>query len=141
MQLDKYKHQHNEILHGIAELRHLVQGGIAANATAIANELVTLSSVVRMHLAIEDKFLYPAIEASGDADLRRMSRRYAAEMDGIAKGYLAFAGRWNTASQVQRDPEGFRAAANMFLKQVYERMQRENVEFYPAIEANAAVHA
>lgn len=141
MQIDKYKHQHSEILNGISQLRHLVHTGIAVHAAHIAKALVTLSGVVRLHLAIEDKFLYPAIEASGDADLRRMSRRYAAEMDGIAKDYLAFANSWNTASRIERDPEGFRADANTVLKQVYERMQRENVEFYPAIEASAAVHA
>ena len=33
------------------------------------------------------------------------------------------------------DEAGFRADANLVLRQVYERMQRENHDFYPRIEA------
>lgn len=139
MKIEKYKRQHTEILNGISELRHLVHAGITGNADRIAKEMIALSSLVRMHLAVEDKYLYPAIEAGADVNLRRMSRRYAAEMDGIAQRYLAFASSWNTAVQIERAPEGFRAGANAILRQVYERMQRENTEFYPAIEASAPV--
>ena len=38
-------------------------------------------------------------------------------------------------AQVAREPEQFRAQANTVLKAVYQRMQKENREFYPAIEA------
>jgi len=137
MNIDKFKHQHVEILNGIADLRRLVQAGIGANALSIAARLVSLSSVVRLHLAVEDRVLYPSVQASGSEQLKRMSRMYQAEMDGIASEYLSFAAKWHTAPQIVRDPDGFRAMANVVLKQVFDRMQRENREFYPAIEAAA----
>lgn len=140
MNIDKFKHQHIDIFSGIEALRRLVQAGIKQNADAIAARIVALSGVVRLHLAVEDRFLYPALEASGDPKLTRMSRLYQSEMDGIAGAYLAFAGRWNTARRLTLEPETFRAEANSVLKQVFDRMQRENREFYPVVEA-AAVSA
>ena len=41
----------------------------------------------------------------------------------------------NTAESVRANAQAFRAEANDVLRRVYERMQRENREFYPRIEA------
>ena len=62
-------------------------------------------------------------------------QRFQQEMGAIASAYLGFARRWNTADALRADEAGFRADANLVLRQVYERMQRENHDFYPRIEA------
>ena len=56
-------------------------------------------------------------------------------MGPIASAYDAFARRWNTAESLRTDEKGFRAEANVVLRKVYERMQREDRDFYPRIEA------
>lgn len=134
MDIEKFKDQHVDILAGIAMLRQLTRSDIAANAAAIAKGIVSLSSTVRLHLAVEDRVLYPTIEASADPALTRMSRVYQGEMQGISRTFMGFVARWNTPQQVKADPEGFRDDANVVLKQVFDRMQRENYEFYPAVE-------
>jgi len=48
---------------------------------------------------------------------------------------MGFARRWNTSATVAQNPEGFRQDANQVLKVLHNRMQKENTEFYPAIEA------
>jgi Hemerythrin HHE cation binding domain len=136
--IDKFKHQHVEILSGIARLRQLAHEGIARNAEAIAAGIVGVSGLIKLHLAVEDRHLYPALEGSGEARLVRMSRQYQREMDGIAGVYLQFAGRWNTARQVAQAPEEFRAEANVVLRQLYERIRREDTEFYPAVGRSLA---
>lgn len=136
MNIDKFKHQHTDILGGIARLRALVRGGIAANAAAIATTIIEMSGTIRLHLSVEDRVLYPALGASGNAALAQMSQRYQAEMQEIAGAYLAFARRWNGARQLCEAPEAFRAEANSVLRTVYERMRKEDTEFYPAVEAN-----
>ena len=40
----------------------------------------------------------------------------------------------NTADSVRRNAEGFRSEANVVLRRVFERMQREDHDFYPRIE-------
>jgi len=135
MNIDKFKHQHIDILGAIAALRTLVQTGIEDHAAEIAQRIVAMSGLIKLHLAVEDKVLYPALEASDNTALARMSRHYRDEMDGISGAYLAFAGKWNTPRQLHDQPEAFRAEANQVLKTLYERMKKEDREFYPAIEA------
>src|SRR5690606_27868409 len=102
---------------------------------AIAARVAALSSVVKLHLAIEDRILYPAVQNTGNARLADMGRDYQDDMKGIASQYIAFSRRWSQADAVAAQPEAFREDANTILKTVYQRMQRENTEFYPAIEA------
>lgn len=140
MNIDKFKHQHLDILGAIAALRTLVQTGIVEHAADISQRIIGMSGIIKLHLAVEDKLLYPALEASGDAVLARMSRLYRSEMDGISGAYLAFAAKWNTPRLLSEQPEIFRDEANHVLRTLYERMKKEDREFYPAIEA-APSHA
>ncbi len=142
MNIDRFKHEHEDILAQIDALRALSHAGPAQHAAAIAQGVVAMSSTIRLHLAVEDRLLYPALQCSGDAELARLGTRFQHEMGEIAGGYMAFARRWNTRERVAADPEGFRAEANVALRSVYERMRREDRDFYPRIEAEetAAAH-
>lgn len=135
MNIDSFKKQHVQILTGIATLRRYAQEGIKGNAESIANEVVMLSSVIKVHLAIEDRVLYPSLQKNAHPELAAMGRSYQNEMKDIANAYAGFSRRWNTASQVSENEDDFRRDANTVLKQVHQRMQKENREFYPAIEA------
>ena len=141
MNIDKFKHQHTDILRGIATLRALAHAGVEGNATAIAQGIVAMSGTIKLHLAVEDQVLYPALQRGDNAELARMGRQYQSEMGPIASAYDAFARRWNTEASLRADVQGFRADANRVLRQVYERMQREDREFYPRIEAQESVAA
>ena|SRR5690606_19510330 len=138
MNIDRFKHQHVEILDGISLLRRLSHQGIEDHAVDIAHELSALAQVVTQHLAIEDRILYPSLAGSGNDRLARMSVAYQSDMKGIASAFINFARRWGNAGVLRRRPEDFRAEANTVLKNVHARMMRENREFYPAIEAHQA---
>ncbi|MFD4839528.1 hemerythrin domain-containing protein [Achromobacter sp. NPDC058515] len=135
MNIDKFKQQHVDILQGIASLRRLAQAGVARNAAGIAQGIVSISATIKLHLAVEDRALYPAVARSRDLDLARKGREFQEEMDAIAAAYEAFARRWNNARSLELDEEGFRVDANTVLRRVHERMQRENRDLYPRIEA------
>ena len=64
-----------------------------------------------------------------------MGAEYQAEMQVIAGRYEEFARKWNTASSVAANPEGFRSDANTVLKMLHARIRQEDRHFYPAIEA------
>lgn len=138
MNIDRFKHDHVDILSQIDGLRRLTHAGVAPNATAIAQAVVAISSTIKLHLAVEDRMLYPALARCGNAELERLSARFQQDMGSIATAFMAFARQWNTAESVRANPEAFRRAANDVLRRVYERMQRENREFYPRIEAEEA---
>lgn len=135
MNIDKFKQQHVEILSHLVALRTQVKHGIVQNAAEIARLVVSMSSTIKLHLAVEDTVLYPALQGSNNVALARMGKKYQDEMENIAASYLGFARKWNTASRVSQDPEGFRSDANSVLKVLHARMQKENTDFYPVIEA------
>lgn len=135
MDIERFKQHHTEILNGIEELRRYTHAGVHEHARDIAQSIESLSSTVKLHLAIEDRILYPSLQKGGDPHLAAMSREYQEDMKGIASEYIAFSRRWNSAAALKADAETFRAEANVVLKALYMRMLRENTEFYPAIEA------
>lgn len=135
MEIGKFKHQHEKIYDSIDSLRDYSVAGIRENAQAIASLIVSMSSVIKLHLAVEDSVLYPVLRNSTSATLARKGEQYQAEMKTIAEKYHGFARRWNIADNVAREPEEFRADANRVLKMLHERIRREDREFYPEIEA------
>lgn len=141
MNIDKFKHQHVDILRRIAALRELTHAGVARNAEAIAQGLVAMSAVIKLHLSVEDQALYPALQRGDDAELARLGQRFQVEMGPIAAAFDQFARRWNTAQRLREDEAGFRAAANDVLRRVHERMRHEDCDFYPRVEAQHAAAA
>lgn len=134
MDIDRFKHQHVDILQRIDALRELAHGGIEKNALLIAEQVQGLGTVVKLHLAIEDRILYPAVRQARDARIAAMGESYQQEMKGIANACIRFVAKWSDPGRVTDEPEVFRSEANTVLRNVYQRMQRENREFYPAIE-------
>ena len=135
MQIDKFKHQHGDIKRRIAGLRDLARAGADTHAEEIAQGIVAMSALIKLHLAVEDQVLYPALQADHQSDLARLARHYQSDMVPIAAAYDAFARRWNTSQSVRADEQGFRDDANLVLRKLHERMLREDREFYPQIEA------
>jgi hypothetical protein len=135
MDIDRFKHQHVDILARIDALRRLAHQGVENNSAAIADHVAKLGSVVKLHLAIEDRILYPSVRRAADPGIAQLAEAYQEEMKGIAFEYQRFTKKWSSAAYVANEPEAFRVAANTALREVYLRMQRENQEFYPAIEA------
>ena len=72
MNIDKLKHQHQDIIGAISALRTLAQAGVAQNAADIARLVVSMSSTIKLHLAVEDQALYPALRRGGNPELARM---------------------------------------------------------------------
>ncbi|HEY1043273.1 MAG TPA: hemerythrin domain-containing protein [Telluria sp.] len=135
MNIDKFKRQHVDILDSLASLRQLVRKGITENAQQISQLIISMSSSIRLHLAVEDSVLYPALQESGNKAVARMGKQFQDEMVEIAASYLSFARNWNNPVRLANDPEGFRDDANRVLRVLHARMQQENTVFYPAIEA------
>ena len=57
MNIEKFKHQHVDILSRIDQLRSLTHAGVEVNAAAIAQGIISFSSLIKLHLAVEDKAL------------------------------------------------------------------------------------
>lgn len=135
MDIDRYKQQHGEILASISALRNAARGGISENAGDMARMIVAMSSTIKLHLAMEDSTLYPALQRSGNQSVAQLGKRFQDDMKKIVAAYVEFSRKWNTGNRLAAEPETFRAEANSVLKTLFDRIQRENTDFYPAVEA------
>ncbi|MBE1159972.1 hemerythrin domain-containing protein [Dyella acidiphila] len=134
MNIDKFKREHVELLAAVTALRELVQSGVQEHADAIVSQLVTMSSAIKLHLAAEDRVLYPALANAADQQVAQTGRQFQQEMGDLAGAYASFVSRWNLVGKISKDPEGFRSDANNVFKALHLRVQRENRELYPLAE-------
>lgn len=133
MDVSRFMNHHVEILRAIKEMRDRSKAGVATHAKDIAHIIMRMHSKVSLHLATENKVMYPAIYALQDHELSQMAHGFQDEMDGLAKAFDAFCHRWRSAGALANDPEGFRADANTVMKALHQRIQRENTIFYPRL--------
>jgi hemerythrin-like domain-containing protein len=131
MDIEKLKLDHNKIMEQVSQLKKLTQSGIAENADAIAKQIVSMSSLIKLHLAAEDRVLYPALAKSADPHIARAGQDFQRDMGDIAAAYMKFSGAWNVGKKVADDPEGFRDDANSIFKALNRRIQMENKDLYP----------
>lgn len=141
MNISKFKQNHLDVQRCICELRQHSKAGIAEHADEISRLVNTMSSLIKLHLAAEDKVLYPALQRCGDGRLARLGQEFQQDMEKLLPAYSAFARRWVTAALVKADPEGFRSDANTVLRALHARVLREDREFYPAIDRMATATA
>ncbi|HKR76094.1 MAG TPA: hemerythrin domain-containing protein [Rhodanobacter sp.] len=134
MDIERFKREHVDLLAAVTSLRGLVQHGVGEQAEAIHRQLAAMSSAIKLHLAAEDRVLYPALMKAADPAVAQAGRQFQEEMGGLAATYLAFATRWNLTGKIAADPQGFRDDANGVFKALHLRVQRENRELYPLAE-------
>lgn len=134
MDISRFMSHHVDILRTVKEMRDHSQTGVAEHANDIAKAIMQLRSKVSLHLATENKVLYPAIYALQDAEVTKLAHDFQDEMDGLAQAFEAFCQRWRHAKALADDPEGFRRDANTVIKALHQRIQRENTHFYPRLE-------
>lgn len=134
MNTSKIKSDHDALFGSIDALRALVQAGIAENAAAIFKELVKTSAAIKLHLAVEDRMLYPALAGAADPSIAATGKRFQQEMGGLANAYGAFAARWNSISRISGEPAEFRREANDVFKALHARILLENNELLPLAE-------
>jgi hemerythrin-like domain-containing protein len=134
MNTSRISHDHDALCAGVDAIRGLMQMGIAENAAAIASELGKLTAAIRLHLSIEDRFLYPALARAADPHVAATGRRFQQEMGGLARTYQAFAARWEDGAAIAAAPEQFRRDADAAFDALQRRIALEAQELLPLAE-------
>lgn len=94
-----------------------------------------LNHVLMVHLAKEDKVLYPRLLAQPAT--RAVAQRFASEMGDLAQIYLAYTSTW-TIERVEADWDGFGAATRKVMTALRRRILREERDLYPRIPETAS---
>ncbi len=101
--------------------------------TRMASMRWRLNHVLMVHLAKEDRHVYPRLQSCGEARVEAMATRFADEMGGLAQAYLAYASDW-TAQKIAEDWPGYATATLGVMRALRTRIRREERDLYPMID-------
>ena len=120
-----------EYIHAINSCHSDLQ--VEQQAEAIAKSLARLAGLISIHLAAEDKFLYPSLSQSPDDTIRQMAVRFEQDMGGLAATFTAYKEAFMTPSKIKADIPKFRQETQRVIGALLERLQREDKELYPLV--------
>jgi hemerythrin-like domain-containing protein len=136
MDMSSFYQEHADLAAIVTKLRgHLTTTNVGSSesASAIAADLMQLSTKLTIHLGKEDLFLYPKlIKSAGPA--KALAESFQREMGNLTETYTAFKLRWATAQRIAAEPEAFLREAKAVIQALEARIKRENTELYKAAE-------
>jgi hypothetical protein len=125
------KQQHQELVRLVGEMNAVLERGDEAAVFAL---LSSLSQVLRAHLTLEDREIYPALvraaEASGDAKMLDTARLFADNMQRITESLKDFLARHETSFHLERFRTGWSTLSGVLAK----RIESEETTLYPLYE-------
>lgn len=117
---------------------HLSDNLGEAGATAIRPLLSKLAGLVSLHLAMEDRTLYPTLQAHEDPSVRALGKRYNDEIKVIAGVFNDYVKNWQTTAQMRANPAGFSTASKAVFNALSKRIHFEHKELYSVLDKIAA---
>ena len=133
---DTFRKHHEDILAVAREINGLLGSTIADDAAEKIRSLLSrLAGLVNLHLAVEDKALYPALLSHTDASVAATARRFSDEMGSLAASFTAYIKAWPTGSLIKAEPVRFTTESKAIFNALSKRMHRENVELYVLLDA------
>lgn len=124
-------HEHEAIMTVASDLLHEVSAA-QFDLEAIARLRWRLAHQLAVHLAQEDRIVYPRLKRSGDRRLAYLANVFESEMGGLAADYRAYMAAWS-APAITEDPCGFARATHHVMALLERRVMREETELYPLV--------
>lgn len=113
-------------------LVNMVQGFHGPDqALPITVQLAKLAHLLRLHLATEDEWFYPAMIESDGPLVASLATAYRDEVGGIAEDVESFLAQWNSSTVIGLRFEQFREELFCLFRKLGNRLDREDVELYP----------
>ena len=95
--------------------------------------LSNLAGKLNLHLAMEDKALYPRLMEKKDAESGVLARKYMDEMGGLAQVFTTYNSKWQV-SAISADAAGFCRETQTVFAALGKRIEREDNHLYPLVD-------
>jgi hypothetical protein len=133
---DSFRKQHDEIMNIARDINGMLGSAIDdGSADKIRSLLSKLAGLVNLHLAMEDKALYPTLLAHRDASVANTARRFSDEMGSVAAAFVGYINAWPNGAAIKADPVRFTTESKAIFNALSKRIHRENVELYVLLDA------
>jgi iron-sulfur cluster repair protein YtfE (RIC family) len=130
-----FRRQHEELGQSVADITALLDAKeLAKGADIISGHLSILSGKLTVHLAMEDKGLYPRLVRHMNPDVRGLAQRFMSEMGNIHEVFSGYLTKWRDQVHIEKDPETFVSETRSLLSALTQRIAREDHELYPMVD-------
>ncbi len=102
--------------------------------TELRKLLIEFSGKLTIHLAAEDRMVYPQLQSSPDTAVAAMAKRFASEMGGLGAAFKAFNHTYNAGAAIDTDRAGFAKAFGGIVAAIVARVKAEETELYAAVD-------
>jgi len=138
--VDLLRNQHYELLDIASALSlHLQIDRIAETPEVVHELLSNLMGQLRVHLAMEDRGLYPLLMERGDEEVKRLTRDFMDDVSGLSTRTRKYSLRWSLPRLIVEHPRDFARETRELLQELSHRIDREENQLYPLLsryEAN-----
>lgn len=127
--------QHEEILDLVAKIgvyQNPVE--VKENAMKISNLLSQLAGKLKMHLMVEDQFVYPKLASHSDTRIQTTSQNFANEMGDLGKTFADYKTRYLGASKIADNTTLFINDTKNIFAALTKRMTNETHLLYPLLQ-------
>ncbi len=131
----RFREQHAEILRLVADLQGVTERQLREDAGPARKIISSFLGKLTLHLAVEDRSVYPQLQSSPDAAVAAMAKKFEKEMGHLAANVLAWGKRWSTPNLIQAEPRRFITETADIVTTLKQRMKRENLQLYAAVDA------
>ncbi len=131
----RFRDQHDDLLKIASEISsHLNVDELSNDASEARLLLSKLLGKLTIHLAMEDKALYPQMLGHSDERVRDMARKFMEEMGGLRGAVNAYKKKWSSALPIQNDPTDFISQTKGIFDALANRIEREDNELYKMVD-------
>jgi iron-sulfur cluster repair protein YtfE (RIC family) len=131
-----FRKQHEDIKETVESILELLNPeDLKKNSHGIRKLLAKLSSMVKIHLILEDKALYPVLANIEEGNIRSISEQYKQEMSEIASVFNDYVAKWSSGGSIRDDTEVFITETRNVFEALLDRVERENSSLYRMLDA------
>lgn len=129
--LNTIRLQHEEILKLAQDiLNYDSVPKVTADAFEISLIIGRLAGKLSVHLCGEDQYIYPYLAQKEDKTIQETSRRFAAEMGGLAQVFSDFKAEFMSAPKIKNAPAEFIDTSKKVMGAIMERIDKEERQLY-----------
>jgi hypothetical protein len=133
--IDNLTQQHGELIKNAKAMFGWLDAGKLRKlgAADVFKSLSTLSGVLKVHLAMEDRSLYPKVLQHSDPQIRALAQKFLDDRKAIQQRYDEYRAQWPTAMAIEKSPEAFIEDTRLILGLLWNRMKLEDDVLHPEI--------
>lgn len=136
MRTENLRIEHAELLGLASKLATLLNTpeNRSATATGLRETLVKMNAKLGLHLAMEDKDLYPSLMKSTHGEAAAVAKRFVDEMGGIGAAFKEYLKKYPTGAVIEANWDAFKSESVGILGVLGNRIEKEERELYPLLD-------